>query len=290
MKILLIDDEQSLQEEIATYLKMEEHTVVSAANGQAGWDLFVQSPDEFDVIITDIRMPVLDGLALMKKLRKDHHEIPIIIITGHGDLDASIQALRLGAFDFLLKPFDPQALDTALLKLKTLLSAKKPTTEIAACVEHIRLTIPSKTKLCVDVLDYLKNYYGPLCQKHDINVIRIGVCVMEALTNAIQHGNLEVPSSLKQESWDKFFTLIQERENDSQFTDRQVTIQYRVNKEQFEIEVEDEGKGFDQAILPENYNEDTLLSSGRGILLIRSYMDDVKWDKQGSKIIMTKKL
>ncbi len=290
MKILLIDDEKSLQEEIATYLEMEEHAVVTAKNGQEGWDLFVESIDEFDVIITDIRMPVLDGLALMEKLRKDNYEIPVIIITGHGDLDASIQALRLGAFDFLLKPFDPKVLDTALLKLKTLLSSKKPVANIAECVNYIRLTIPSQTQICVDVLDYLKIYYGPVCRSQDLNLIRIGVCVMEALTNAIQHGNLEVPSSLKQESWDKFFSLIHQRESDPQFADRQVTIHYRINEEQFEIEIEDEGEGFNQAILPKDYNQNNLLSSGRGVLLIRSYMDEVRWNEKGNRITMIKKL
>ena len=290
MKILLVDDEQVLVEELVISLELDNHSVTSAENGHQCWERFRQSPDDFDVIVTDIKMPVMDGLELLKRLRDNNFDIPVIIMTGHGDLEISIEALRLGAFDFLLKPFDPDVLESSLFKLEVLQRQREPTTEIAPFVDRIQLSVPSKIGMILNMVDYLKNHYGPICRSHKIEINRFNLCLHEALTNALVHGNLEVPSSVKEESWAKFNDLVEARESEPQFSERTVLLNYFATDQQLVFEIEDEGTGFDISKLPDPGEPASMLFSGRGILLIRMFMDEVNWNTKGNKITMVKKL
>ena len=113
MNILLIDDEIDIRETLSRFLKKLGHTVWSAANGEKGLRLFYEKHP--DLIITDLRMPDIDGLELLKKLKKTEcSPIDIIVITGHGNTDDAIMALRYGAFDYIKKPIDIRELTVAV--------------------------------------------------------------------------------------------------------------------------------------------------------------------------------
>ena len=290
MKILLADDERPLVEEVMKSLELDNHEVVDAENGQQCWERFRQSPDEFDVIVTDIKMPVMDGLELLNKLRSNQYDIPVIIMTGHGDLELSIEALRLGAFDFLLKPFDPDILESTLLKLEMLQRKREPLVEIAPFVKNVQIRIPSKVVTILYIVDYLKSHYGPICRPHQIEINRFNLCLHEALTNAVVHGNLEVQSSVKETDWKKFTELINEREMDPRYMSREVMIDYWATGTELVFEIEDQGTGFDLSALPDPKEPTALLFSGRGILLIRTFMDEVRWNETSNQIRMVKKL
>jgi anti-sigma regulatory factor (Ser/Thr protein kinase) len=119
--------------------------------------------------------------------------------------------------------------------------------------------------------------------------------------NAIIHGNLEVSSALKEESWEQFEALVQEREASPEFGEKQVIVRCQITLEQIRFEVEDQGQGFDardwQTSHPGNIlalDECELLmalsKSGRGLLLITSFMDNVFWNDAGNCITMVKNL
>ena len=103
-QILLVDDEEHIRRGLGQLLELEDYSVTCAADGAEGWQMFQQM--DFDLVITDIKMPRLDGLQLLRMAREHAPEVPVIIITGHGDLDMAIEALRGGAYDFITKPFD----------------------------------------------------------------------------------------------------------------------------------------------------------------------------------------
>jgi two-component system NtrC family sensor kinase len=103
-KVLVIDDEQPIAELIAYSLKNNGYQVEIAFDGEAG--LAKARAEKFDLVITDIQMPGMDGITALGELKKLDPEIEVIIATGHGDMSTAIQSLRKGAFDYVHKPFD----------------------------------------------------------------------------------------------------------------------------------------------------------------------------------------
>jgi two-component system response regulator PilR (NtrC family) len=119
-KILIVDDEKTIRESIELVLKEEGYEIEMAANGKEA--LKIAEQKNFDVIITDLKMPEMDGLQLLTHCRKICPKTFFIIITAHGSLESAIEALRMGAFDYILKPFD---FDDILIKLKRLFKYKE---------------------------------------------------------------------------------------------------------------------------------------------------------------------
>lgn len=101
-KILLVEDEQLLRESLAQLLGEEGYQVVQAADGKAGYDAVIAEP--FDLVLTDIRMPVMDGITLLKQLQQVIPQTPVIVITAFGTVESAVSAMRMGAADYLLKP------------------------------------------------------------------------------------------------------------------------------------------------------------------------------------------
>ena len=102
-KLLIIDDEEYILNLSRDILTKNRYSVRTALNGNEGLKLFEK--ETFDLILTDIKMPKIDGLDVIRHVRTINKEIPIIVITGHGTLDVAINSLRLGAQGFILKPF-----------------------------------------------------------------------------------------------------------------------------------------------------------------------------------------
>lgn len=132
--ILIVDDERTIRESLEMILKEEGYETAVASNGKEA--LNIASAKPFDVIITDLKMPEMDGMTLLNKCMKICPQTSVIIITAHGSLDSAIEALRIGAYDYILKPFD---FDDVLYKIKRLMRHKELILENLALrreVEH----------------------------------------------------------------------------------------------------------------------------------------------------------
>ncbi|MEW6267433.1 MAG: sigma-54 dependent transcriptional regulator [Thermodesulfobacteriota bacterium] len=103
-KILIIDDDHQLRQSFTKLLKEEGYTVTAAASGEEGLDkVKVEAPD---LVVTDVRLPGLNGLEVFKLIRQQESRLPVIIMTAYGTTEMAIEATKLGAFDYVLKPFD----------------------------------------------------------------------------------------------------------------------------------------------------------------------------------------
>jgi DNA-binding NtrC family response regulator len=115
-QILIVDDEPNLRKVLGAMLRQVGYDVLTACDGIEA--LEVLASDHIDVVITDLRMPRLDGMGLLRRLGDDFPNLPVIVITAHGTVEAAVQALKSGAFDFITKPFDrtemQQVVDKAL--------------------------------------------------------------------------------------------------------------------------------------------------------------------------------
>ena len=103
-KILVIDDERSIRNTLKDVLEYEKYEVDLAEEGISGIALFTQG--SYDVVLCDIKMAKMDGVEVLQKLQEHSADVPVIMISGHGNIDTAVDAIRKGAFDFLEKPLD----------------------------------------------------------------------------------------------------------------------------------------------------------------------------------------
>src|SRR5512144_3374802 len=101
-RILVADDEPGLREFIVDSLELDDHTVVPAKDGKEAAKLLDERG--FDLVLTDLRMPGLDGMGLLRKVRAEQPEVEVIMMTAHGTVDNAVEAMKLGAFEYLQKP------------------------------------------------------------------------------------------------------------------------------------------------------------------------------------------
>ena len=123
MRVLLIDDDARLAELLDGYLKPQGVALVHAGGGQAG--LAALQGGGFDVVLLDVMMPGIDGLAVLRKLRDAGHRIPVIMLTARGDEADRVVGLELGADDYVAKPFSPREL---LARIRAVLRRAQPET------------------------------------------------------------------------------------------------------------------------------------------------------------------
>ena len=103
-KILVIDDERAIRNTLKEVLEYENHEVDLAEDGPSGIELF--NSNSYDIVLCDIKMSKMDGIEVLQKIGESSADIPIIMISGHGNIDTAVEAIKKGAFDFLEKPLD----------------------------------------------------------------------------------------------------------------------------------------------------------------------------------------
>jgi two-component system, NtrC family, response regulator AtoC len=109
-RILVADDEANIRKVLAALLRREGHDVVTASDGAEALRHLEAESADVDVLISDLRMPHVDGLTLLKEVGERYPEIPVIVITAHGTVDTAVEAMKAGAFDYLQKPFEQEEL------------------------------------------------------------------------------------------------------------------------------------------------------------------------------------
>lgn len=134
-KILVIDDEKSIRNTLKDILETEEHEVVTAEDGAGGLELF--SEGKYDVVLCDIKMQEMDGIEVLGKLMEDPQDVPVIMISGHGDIETAVDAIKKGAFDFLEKPLD---LNRLLITIRNALERSDLITETKVLKRKIAKT------------------------------------------------------------------------------------------------------------------------------------------------------
>ncbi|MBL7176555.1 MAG: response regulator [Desulfobacteraceae bacterium] len=122
-KILVIDDERATLSMFRLFLGAYGYEVLTAENGAAGIE--VLRKERPSIVITDIKMPGMDGIEVLQQIKEVDPETEVIVITGHGDMDLAIEALDLNATDFINKPIQKEALDVALRRAEERLKLTK---------------------------------------------------------------------------------------------------------------------------------------------------------------------
>jgi DNA-binding NtrC family response regulator len=113
-KVLAIDDEQIVLDSLQRVLTEENFDVDVTLSGEAGIKMAINNP--YDIVLTDIRMPEVDGLIVLRDIKRQKPALPVTIITGYGSVRSAVQAMKLGAADYIEKPFSPDELVRSVKK------------------------------------------------------------------------------------------------------------------------------------------------------------------------------
>jgi len=114
LNILIIDDDKVIQDSCSLILKKEGYKVQVAGDGEKG--LLAFKKELFHVILLDLKMPRMDGMQVLAKIKEESPETPVIIITGYASIGSAVEAMKQGAFEYLTKPFTPEELRISINK------------------------------------------------------------------------------------------------------------------------------------------------------------------------------
>lgn len=291
MDILVIDDNAQVRKMLSSYLIKNGHIVEMANDGKQGWDLIDRVKGDYDLIFTDIKMPVMNGLELLEKIRAANLDIPVIIMTGYAVIELTLKAFKLGAYDFLTKPFEFKPLLATLDKIESLKVSKQEMVNISKFYSAtVEFTIPSKTGLLKSLIPNLQSHFKPLCDFYRVDSHAIASCLFETTRNAIVYGNLGLDPSLKEQSIDRFNDMIIEREAMPEYSEKQVNIRAELSSKELRFLVADQGSGFDTSNVPMFDENMKTLPSERGMFIVSSNMDEVSWNEKGNEITMVKRM
>jgi CheY-like chemotaxis protein len=292
--ILVVDDEAIIRNVVRR--KLEQSTpyrVLSADDGQPALELF--KTEKVDLVISDLLMPHMNGIDLLRAMKQITPEIPVIIITGYGTLDDAIEAIKLGAEDFIKKPFDMNDVIVTIDKTFSKIEEQADQREIIRHIanESIQLTIPTDFDFLNKVINYIFSHLKARWLVASENLHDVKICLYEALYNALEHGSLEINGDEKsrlledgQQVYRKFLTS---RLADDRFRERVINVYLNISDAAMEVAIRDQGLGFDfSGQLDTVVSEESFKSCGRGLLLISSLMDEVSFSEGGREIRMKK--
>jgi CheY-like chemotaxis protein len=288
--VLVVDDGKVDQRLAGRLLKDQLQVAVEYAdNGRQALDLIKQRLP--DIVVTDMKMPEMDGLELVEAIRQQHAMLPVIVMTAVGSEELAAEALQKGATSYVPKRRLAQDL-ARLVKRHFALGSEHQPQIIRECVEYMETRFVLDND-CARIAPLVRFLQGELVEMNicdDTAVMHVGVALEEALTNAIHHGNLELDSALYEGSLESFAAELQERQNQSPYRDRRVSVTAVATREQARYEIQDQGPGFDLSIIPNTAKPLAADEArGRGLLLIHSVMDDVSYNDSGNQITMIKR-
>ena len=104
IKVLIVDDEHDFRETLVKRLEKRKFLIQGVGNGISALELIEHQP--FDVVVLDVMMPIMDGIETLREIKKNKPLIEVIMLTGHASLESGIEGMKLGAFDYIMKPTD----------------------------------------------------------------------------------------------------------------------------------------------------------------------------------------
>ena len=289
-RILVVDDDRPQAAEFEVLLRHAGCAVTLAGNGREAMDLLRH--DVPDIVLTDLDMPEMDGLELVQAIRRDYPALPVILMTALGSEDVASKALHHGAASYVRKRSLAREVVRTVGSVLAVARALPQQERVLDCLteDQLGFVLDNDPALVPAVLGHLELVAALLHPRDRTDRIRVGMALHEALLNAIQHGNLELNSELRQEDEQVFQDLGEERRRLPPYRDRRVRIWATLSRSEAVYVVEDEGPGFDPTTLPASTDPaDLERIGGRGLMLIRTFMDEVEHNAKGNRITLRKR-
>ncbi|MDG2380662.1 MAG: response regulator [Pirellulaceae bacterium] len=287
--VLIVDDSEVDRLMAGKFVETGNHETEVAVNGRDA--LEKMSKRLPDLVLTDLVMDEIDGLELVKRVRRQYPEVPVILMTGFGTDDAAVRALQEGAVSYIpkdnLKDRLAETIRTTLIASQT--AAQERPHWMFLTGSESQYVLGYETDGRRTLIDHFEDELTKMDFCDAADRIRVGTALAEALTNAVEHGNLELDSDLRESPDQTYYELGQDRRGKSPYKERRVFINKTVTPAKITYEIQDQGPGFDHTNLPDPTDPENLTKlSGRGLLLIRTFMDEVTFNSNGNQITLVK--
>ena len=292
MTTILVVDDSAVDRTYAAGLLAQDSDweVIQAADGkQALLKVKTSAPD---VIVTDLQMPEMNGLELIAEIHENHSHIPIIVMTSKGSEDIAIEALQAGISNYVPK----RSLSTELAEMvQRVVASSQESRKRSELMNRLserseRFVIENDVALVMATSRYLQSLLADTWSLEKTDRMRTGTAIEEALLNAMYHGNLEVSSELKDQDHQAFYLLAEERRHTRPWIDRRIHIHIWMTSQEAKIVIRDDGNGFDPSLLPDPTDPENLARPfGRGVMLMRAFMDSVAFNATGNEVTLSRK-
>lgn len=261
--ILIVDANEELRTLLAQVLSELGHDVVATGNRDEA--LAREDLDEFDLVISDLTDDAEGGMQVLSEVKRKSLLVPVVVSSDEAQLHGIVKAFKLGASNFLRRPYDHEELRAIVEKtLSYKLRFVEDVKVLPFVHEKIEFELPSDLSLMNGVLHYL---HERVVQLGIVNPERsnLFIALDEAFVNAVKHGN----------KYD---------------TNKLVRITADLSAKEARFTIEDEGEGFEVNKIPDPCDPTNLFkTSGRGVLLIYNIMDEVKYNERGNRLTMVKR-
>ncbi len=290
-RILVVDDSSVMRHWIASFFgKQSDYEIELAASGDEALRLVeLQRPS---LVLTDLLMPDLNGFELVGALRESHPDLPVILLTAYGSEDIAVQALRVGATNYVPKKhLERDLLDTVRGVLSLCSSARKCDLRRQGDSSiRSKFVVGNDSELIAPLIAMLLAAIDVMGICDENGRTRVGVALHEALSNALYHGNLEVSSDLRQDDERLFYHLAKERRGLDPYKSRQLEVVAEIDPASAKYTIRYEGPGYEvNACAIPVEPEDLMRVGGRGLLLIRTFMDEVHHNERGNEITLVRR-
>ena len=292
MKVLVVEDDPGSRTYLKDAVESQGHEVRTAEDGALGLSAFNEF--EPDLVLTDIRMPNMDGLELLKAIRRQDFDTLVVMITAFGSEEHVLDALRNRANNYMRKPIELKELLPLVRKYATVVRERALDLELSKMFAggEFTLRLGNQIDLIYKVADHLASQTACSIEAKDRLSVQLGLA--ELLWNAIEHGNLgitfEEKSEATEEGGDSLAKLYRERSEDPARAERKIQIDVKIDESGCQWVITDEGEGFDWKNLPDPTDSEGILRfHGRGIFLCRHYFDELEFLGKGN-VVRVKKL
>ncbi len=288
--VLVVDDSPVDRHRVGSLL--EKHPgwkAVYAADGQEALAALEREPA--DAVLSDLRMPGMNGLELVEAVQNRFPAVPVVLMTAFGSEDIAILALQRGAASYVPKRNLSRQLHATLASVLDLTGAQRGHEWVMSCLQRTELSfvLGNDLALLPHLVNHLRDNLIGMKLCNDNEALRVGVALREALTNAILHGNLELATPTEQ-GLEEFEHLVAERSQQPPYRDRHVHVTARETRQEAVYVIRDEGPGYDTSKLPAPGDPTTFEKFGdRGLTLIRAFMDEVRFNAAGNEITLVKR-
>ncbi len=288
--ILIVDDAAVDRRVAGAFAEEQGCKPIYAAHGKAAVDVLKR--EHPDIVLADLQMPEMDGLELVKYVRRKFPTLPVILMTAFGSEEIALEALLAGASSYVRKQHLKQDLSEALQVVMAAVESTQQRDKVRQLLEQSesRFVLGYEPGGAQALITYLRDELQRLNFCDETGLLQISTALTEALANAIDHGNLELDSALRELPGNEYRKLGEARAKIPPYRDRKVRVTARLSPSEVTYTIRDDGSGFDHTALPDPTDPENLLrASGRGIMLIRTFMDEAWYNEKGNELTMVKR-
>jgi CheY-like chemotaxis protein/anti-sigma regulatory factor (Ser/Thr protein kinase) len=288
--VLVVDDSEVDRRLVGGLL--EKHgtcTIAYAPDGKSALQQFELGIP--DLVLTDLQMPEMDGLELVAAIKGDFPLTPVILMTAQGSEEIASEALRRGAASYVpKKKLGEDLIDT----VERVLAAAREDRTHSRLMHHLtdcdaQFVVGNDMTLIRSLVGFLQQLVRSMPLGDETERLRVGIALEEALKNAYYHGSLEVTTGAGWPQRKAVEQIVRERLLEEPYRNRRIHVRAKVSRTEATFIIRDEGPGFDASQLPDANMKTDSQSSGRGIILMRTIMDEVRYNADGNEVTLVKR-